>query len=239
MRYVRFVVAVAAAFVWAWILWATVLLVAPFDPSREKVNRIGRLWTGLWKLILGVKVRVVGAANIADGGPYLFVSNHVSYLDVLALYDDFPLMPRFLAKKTLIWTPVFGIAFYTLDHVYIDRKDRRDNKRALAKLAQKVKEGKSIFIFPGGRRAEDGRIGEWKKGAFVLGAELQIPLVPVGIVGSQKLHGIGDIAPRPGLIEIRIGRPMPTAGAGYEDRDRLLQQTRRAVEELLDHDPAS
>jgi 1-acyl-sn-glycerol-3-phosphate acyltransferase len=238
MRVVRFAVAIVAAFIWSLFLWTAILIVAPFDPVRNRVNAIGRLWTGLWKLILGIKVRVFGAENVRTGGPYLCVSNHASYLDVLALYDDFPAPLRFLAKKTLIWTPVFGLCFYSLDHVYIDRKKKMSHKDSFAALAKKVSEGKNIFIFPGGRRAADGRMGEWKKGAFVLAAQLQIPIVPIGIVGSARLHGIGDLAPRPGTIEIRIGKPIPTAGATYEDRNRLLTQTWRAVEELIDHDPA-
>jgi 1-acyl-sn-glycerol-3-phosphate acyltransferase len=92
-------------------------------------------------------------------------------------------------------------------------------------------------MFPSGKRAEDGRLGEWKKGAFVLAAELQVPILPIGIIGSQRLHGIGDWFPRPGWITLHIGRPIATTGATYADRDRLLQQARQAVEELLDHAP--
>jgi 1-acyl-sn-glycerol-3-phosphate acyltransferase len=237
MRVVRFFVAVVAAFLWSFVVWLLVLVTAPFDRRRNAVNGLGRLWTGLWKIILGVKVRVSGGENVRDGGPFLFVSNHASYLDVLALYDDFPVPVRFLAKKTLVWVPVFGLAFYTLDHVYIDRRRKDQYKESFEQLAKKIRAGKNVFIFPGGRRAADGRIGEWKKGAFVLAVQLKVPLVPVGIIGSARLHGIGDLAPRPGTIHIRIGQPIPTAGATYDDRERLLLQTRQAVEELIRHDP--
>jgi 1-acyl-sn-glycerol-3-phosphate acyltransferase len=234
MRAARLVLAVVTALVLAIILYAVVLCIAPFDKQRNFVNRIGRIWTGAWKLILGVKVRVLGAENIKEGGPFLFVSNHTSYLDVLALYDDFPAPLRFLAKKTLIWAPVFGLAFYTLDHVYIDRGRKADRDQALGALAQRARQGKNIFIFPGGRRAADGRLGEWKKGAFVLATQLHIPVTPVAISGSAALHGIGDILPRPGLITIRIGRPIPTAGLTFDDRDRLLSLAREQVREMLD-----
>jgi len=236
MRGLRFGLAILVALVWAVPLWCCALIAAPFDKRRDWVNlRIGRLWTAVWKWILGVRVRVEGAENIRDGGPFLIVSNHTSYLDVLAVYHDFPLMPRFLAKKTLIWVPVFGVAFFTLDHVYIDRRKKDRQLASLEALGAKTKQGKSIFIFPGGKRAADRRLGEWKKGAFVMAAQLGLPIVPVAILGSADLHGIGDIAVTPGTITIRIGRPLPTAGTTYEHRDELLARTRVAVEELLDH----
>lgn len=235
MRVARFILAVLVAFVLACILYLTHLLVLPFDPDREISNRvIGRGWTGAWKACLGLKVRVVGEENIREGGPFLFVSNHASYLDVLALYHDFPIMLRFLAKKTLVWVPIFGIAFYTLGHIYIDRRQKRGSKQSIAALGRLAQRGYNIFVFPGGKRASDGRLGEWKKGAFVLATQLQMPIVPLAISGSAALHGIGDLFPRPGTVTITIGKPISTAGATYEDRDRLLQLTRRRVEEMLD-----
>lgn len=237
MRVLRFVLAIVVAFFWAIPLWCCALVAAPFDKRRDWVNlKIGRLWTGAWKWVLGIRVRVEGERNIREGGPFLFIANHASYLDALALYDDFPIMPRFLAKKNLIWVPIFGIAFFTLDHVYIERRKSKRQLDSIRALAAKTKRGKSVFIFPGGKRAPDGRLGEWKKGAFVMAIELGIPIVPVAIVGSAKLHGIGDVAVTPGTIEIRIGRPLPTTGLTYEHRNEMLQRARRAVEELFDND---
>ena len=176
-----------------------------------------------------------GGSNIEHGGPFLFVSNHASYLDVLALYHDFPLMPRFWPKKPHLGAHLRH-RFFTLDHVYIDRRPGKTQTRQPARPGRQNDQGKSVFIFPGGKRAPDGRIGEWKKGAFVMAIELGLPVVPVGICGSAALHGIGDLAVRPGAIDIRIGRPIATAGLTYENRDELLKKTRSAVEALLDRD---
>lgn len=237
MRVLRSVVALLVAFVLlAPAMYLVVLVMAPFDRKRTAVNSFSRLWTGAWKWILGIKVRVLGKENLVDDGPFIVVANHNSYLDFLVLYHDFPKQLRFLAKKTLIWVPVFGIAFYTLDHVYISRKNKAGHRKSLAALAAKIAEGKSIFIFPQGRRAPAGSLGEWKKGAFVMATELHVPLLPVAIEGSAALHGIGDLFPRPGTITIRIGKPISTKNTSYDDRDRLLATTREAVAKMLEQD---
>lgn len=234
MRALRFLAAIIVALIMAVLLYAIHLLILPFDPERKISNRvIGRIWTGCWKTILGVKVRVSGAENIKSGGPFLFVSNHASYLDVLAMYHDFPVLLRFLAKKTLVWAPVFGIAFYTLGHVYIDRRGKQGQLKSLEELAKRARKGQHIFIFPGGKRAPDGRLGEWKKGAFVLATQMHIPIVPVAITGSSALHGIGDLFVRPGTIHVHIGQPINTENSTYDDRNRLLQTVRAQVEEML------
>ena len=233
MRVARACFAVVTAFVLAFVLWLVVLCTAPFDRRRDFVNQIGRLWFRWWKLTLGFKVQVRGEENIRSGGPFLFVGNHASYLDVIALFTDFPVTMRFLAKKTLIYVPFFGLGLLSLDHVYINRRRKDHHQQALAGMAKRARDGKHLFIFPTGRRVPDGQIGEWKKGSFVLATQLQVPVVPVAITGSAKLFGIGHWLPRPGLITIHIGRPIPTAGMTYDDRDRLLQAARAQVEEML------
>jgi 1-acyl-sn-glycerol-3-phosphate acyltransferase len=222
----------------ATILYSCAFICAPFDRRRDFINRaFGGAWARTCQWTFGTTVKIEGEENLAGGGPFIFVSNHISYLDVMAIIGRFPVVVRFLAKKTLVWIPVFGISLYTLDHVFIDRHKKVTHKESMDAIAKKTKEGKSIWIFPGGKRAPDGRLGEWKKGAFVIATQLHVPIAPVAITGSAALHGIGDVTVRPGTITMRIGRPISTVGTTYEDRDELLRQTREAVEELIDHVP--
>ncbi|MDP8223539.1 MAG: lysophospholipid acyltransferase family protein [Candidatus Lernaella stagnicola] len=237
MRHLRLILALPIIFVSAVVLYSGVLVCAPFDRRRDWVNRVfGGAWFSIWKYMLGVHVRVEGRENIEPNRSYIFVANHTSYLDVMAIITDFPVVVRFLAMKTLVWIPIFGISLYTLDHVFIDHRKRATHRQSLDAIARKTDDGKSILIFPGGGRAPDGRLGEWKKGAFVIATQLHVPLVPVAISGSSRLHGIGDFGVRPGTITIRIGKPIATEGASYEDRNRFLAAARQAVEELLNHD---
>jgi len=233
MRFVRFFLAVIVLFTLAFFLYFLMLLVTPFDPDRTKRLGITRFWTRLWQSALGIASEVTGAENINEGGPFIFASNHISYLDFMVLNSDFPVFLCFLGKKTLMWVPFFGLGFPLAGHVYIDRRNPESRLKSLDKMAERGRKGQHLLIFPGGKRAADGIIGEWKKGVFVLAIQMQRPVVPVAIIGSARLHGIGDLAPRPGTIKIKIGRPISTAGMTYDDRVRLLEQTREAVREMI------
>ncbi|HPM75582.1 MAG TPA: lysophospholipid acyltransferase family protein [bacterium] len=234
MRLLRAAAALPIQFVSAIILYSCVLIVAPFDPRREIVYHFGRAWLWLWVKLFGVRFAVEGAANVPAEGTGIFVANHTSYFDVPALYSHLPRPVRFLAMKSLLWVPIFGISLYALGHILVDQKDTPENQhKQIDQMRRLAEAGHFLAIYPDGGRARNRRIGPWKKGAFVLAIRAQIPIIPVGISGAARAHGVGDLLPRPGLITIRIGRPISTSGMTYEDRDRLLQMARAQVEELI------
>lgn len=234
MRLLRALVALPVQFISAFVLYCCVLIVAPFDPRREIAYHFGRAWIWLGAKLFGVRFTVEGAENVPRESTGIFVANHTSYFDVHAVYSHLTAPVRFLAMKSLLWVPVFGIALHALGHIFVDQKGKPDSQRKqLDQLRKLAESGHFLAIYPGGGRARNRRIGPWKKGAFVLAIRAQIPIIPVGISGAARIHGVGDVLPRPGLITIRIGRPISTQGMAYEDRDRLLQKARAEVEELI------
>jgi 1-acyl-sn-glycerol-3-phosphate acyltransferase len=84
-------------------------------------------------------------------------------------------------------------------------------------------------VFPEGTRSRDGRLLPFKKGPFVLAIAAQVPLIPVFVDGSFAILPKGAVHPRPGLVTVRIGRPIPTEGMTYEDRNELSRRCREAM----------
>ena len=178
--------------------------------------------------MLGVRTSVQGLEHVATGGPFVYAPNHQSHLDILALLGHLPGITRFAAKQELWRHPVVGGVLDTLGMIPIDRDA---GERSIAALTEAAREQTSIVIFPEGTRSRDGRLREFKKGAFVLAIATGLPIVPVCCRGTRRLMPRGSqLAVVPGEVEIVIEPPVPTAGLGYEDRDALAARVRTAIE---------
>jgi 1-acyl-sn-glycerol-3-phosphate acyltransferase len=183
------------------------------------------LWTS------GVRVRVHFAGALDPNAPYVFMSNHRSHFDVLALavgLDQFQL--RWVAKKELTRVPIFGWALRHTGHVIVDRGDHAQAMASMRAAEEKMRSGISVIIFPEGTRAPtDDALLPFKRGGFVLAHETGIPIVPVGVRGSRAVlppHG-RDIAA--GEIEVVVGTPIEVEG---RDLEELMAVVRSHIERL-------
>ena len=178
--------------------------------------------------LLGVEVSVRGAEHLASGGPFVLTPNHQSHLDILALLGFLPGRTRFAAKREMWRHPVVGGVLDTLDMVPIER-DRPEV--AIEALARTDGTAGSLVVFPEGTRSRDGRLREFKKGAFVLAIHAGLPVVPVVCRGTRRLMPRGSqLTVVPGQVEIVVEEPIATVGLAYDDRDALAAQVRAVIE---------
>jgi 1-acyl-sn-glycerol-3-phosphate acyltransferase len=193
------------------------------DTSARRWGRV-MLWAA------GVRVTLEGVENLQTESPQIVVSNHQSWFDVFALAAHLPVRYRFVAKKELGNIPVFGRAWRECGHVSVDRGNREAAIESLDQAWREVHEDKlTMVLFPEGTRSPDGRLQPFKKGAFVLAVQGQVPLVPVAVLGSRAVMPKGENRVRPGEIRVRIGTPIPTEGTTLQDRNRLLKECWDAV----------
>jgi 1-acyl-sn-glycerol-3-phosphate acyltransferase len=180
-----------------------------------------------------VTVEVEGLEHLPADGPAIVVANHESWFDVFALVAHLPVDYRFVGKIELTRVPLFGRAWLAAGHIAIDRGDRQRAIESLQRAGGILhREGAVVVMFPEGTRTRDGNLLPFKKGAFVLAAQSQVPLVPVGISGSRAIMPKGSWRVTPGTIRVRIGEPIPTHGLGEEQRNYLLEESRKAIEGL-------
>ncbi len=179
--------------------------------------------------LLGVRVRLVGLEHLERGKAYVFTPNHQSHLDILTLLGHLPGATRFAAKRSLWRHAVVAAVLDALGMVPIDRENSSQAHDALNRVTA---DGQSFVVFPEGTRSRDGRLREFKKGAFVLAIRLGLPVVPVICRGTRRLMPRGSrLNVVPGEIEIIITPPIPTTGLGFDDRDALAARVRAAIEE--------
>ena len=165
-----------------------IILLGPFDPLGKRSYRISRLWT--WGILKagGIRVRVKGLERLDPTRQYIFMANHQSNIDIPVLVrslSQFQL--RWVAKKELLFVPLFGWAMWASKHIVVDRTNRSQAMASLRKAKERIEGGISVVLFPEGTRSADGQLLPFKSGGFILAVKTQTPIVPIAINGSGAL----------------------------------------------------
>lgn len=196
---------------------------------------VPRSWSRTLLRVSGVRVVLENEEVIDPDRAQILVANHQSWFDVLALAGHLPGGYRFVAKKEIEKAPLFGPSLRRCGHIYIDREDRAKALESLARAREILeKERPTVIMFPEGTRSKDGRLQRFKKGAFVLGIQTGVEVVPAAIIGSRNVMPKGTLKIRSGTITVRFGAPVPVEGMEMEDRDQLTRTVHEAVAGLLE-----
>lgn len=138
-----------------------------------------------------------------------------------------------MAKKELFYIPFMGWHLWSAGNFPIDRSDPRRTANSLRRVIDGVRGGKSLAVFPEGTRTPDGRLQEFKHGAFKIAMRAGVPIVPVAIRGTFKLLPKTTLAPRPGRVDVIIGMPIDTRGYSEKNLGDLIARTRDAIQANL------
>ncbi|MCS6900147.1 MAG: lysophospholipid acyltransferase family protein [Myxococcales bacterium] len=224
--------AAQAAFTVGWsALWISAALgVTLVSRSPHKALTMARtIWAPGLLRGAGAKVFVQGGDELDWSAPALFVCNHQSMIDIPTAFVALPCDLRFIAKRELAHIPFLGWYMRATGMVFVERGEGARARQSIRLAGERIRAGASILAFPEGTRSRDGKIHAFKKGAFVVAIEAQVPIVPVAIEGAQRVLPCGGFRVRPGEIRVAIGKPIPTCGLRYEDRDTLIAQVRQAL----------
>ena len=186
---------------------------------------VGRVLPAIFRL------RLLGSENLPDGGVIL-AGNHVSYADPCLLWCVSPRPTHFMAKIEL-WD--VGILGWGLDHFWAFpvRRDAVD-RDALRVAGTMLRAGEPVGVFPEGRRRSGG-LGEGQGGAAFLAFHNSVPVVPVGIAGTELILPKGRRLPRLPRIVISIGRPIePSAYPQKTQRERVDAMTHDIMTAIAD-----
>jgi 1-acyl-sn-glycerol-3-phosphate acyltransferase len=202
--------------------------------SPDYLHTYSRLWGRVGLLLAGVGLRVEGLENLPAGQATIYMANHQSNFDILALFAGIPGQFRWLAKEELFHIPLFGLAMRRAGYIPIDRSDRVKAVQSMNEAARRIDGGTSVAIFPEGTRSPDGNLLSFKKGGFMLALKSGAPIVPVAICGSYEIMPKHSRWIQGGTIRVRVFPPLPTAGATAAERDRLMDEVRRSIATALE-----
>ena len=186
--------------------------------------------------IMRVKYVVFNPYNFefAFKRPYIIISNHLSHFDIPLIYATFPKESiRMIAKKELFYIPIFGWAMKMAGCITIDRKNARQALKDLAVARKMMLEGVRVWIAPEGTRSRTGELGPFKKGGFKIALDTGAIIVPVTIIGSNKIlpPKTFDLS-RDEKVEIHIGKPIDTAQYQLKDIKKLIADTENEIKKV-------
>jgi 1-acyl-sn-glycerol-3-phosphate acyltransferase len=205
---------------------AVVVLATLRVPDRPGsfYERAPRWWSRAILAVSGVTVRVHDPhGRLASGEPRIFVANHLSWYDVLALATVLPRY-KFIGKAELTKVPLFGRAAQAAAMITIDRDNRKQAFESYRTAADQIRAGCSVVVYPEGTRGREYALRPFKKGPFVLAVAAGVPIVPTLVYGQIEVLPRGAFFVKPGVIHVHPLEPVVTAGLDYEDRDALMRE---------------
>lgn len=199
---------------------------------RDALNFSLATWTNLAAVIARLKLVVEGEEHLWSDRPAVFVFNHQSAMDVLIMAKLLREDVVGIAKKEVQRQPFLGPALTFAGTVFVDRGNVRDPKAALAPAVAALRDGRSVAIAPEGTRSRDGRLGEFKRGAFHLAMQAGVPIVPIVIHNALDALPNGSLVVRPAEVGVTVLPPIETEGWKLRS---IAAQTRR-IRELFLHE---
>ncbi len=206
---------------------------AGFTKSPTVFYILGRACIRVAGWIAGVRVRITGRENLCSGTTYVFLPNHQGNCDAPVMAHAVPGNFSALIKKEIMRLPVLSLVLKQAAFVPVDRRDPSKAHASVDRGAALLAQGRPFISFPEGTRSRDGRLGEFKKGVFVMAIKAQVPVVPITILNSSAVQPPGAYRIRPGRIEVIFHSPIPTTDMTLDDRDRLMLATRKAIASSL------
>ncbi len=195
----------------------------------------GMVWSRFFCWILLLPVRVKGRECLEKGQSYVFVANHQGDFDIFLIYGYLGRNFKWMMKKSLRNIPLVGKACADAGHIFVDKRGPKAIQHTYDQARQVLRGGTSLVVFPEGARTFTGHMGFFRKGAFQLAEEIELPVVPITINGSfqvlPRMKGVDFIHWHP--LEMTIHAPIPTKGI---PQDQVMEQAYDAIMQGLPAD---
>jgi 1-acyl-sn-glycerol-3-phosphate acyltransferase len=215
-------------------------LLGGLDPNREWAHNVAIFWgTAIFGANPYWKLRISGKEKIRHSRPYILIANHSSMTDILCVYH-LGMQFKWIAKAELFRVPFFGWDMSLIQYIRLERGKHGSIRESYELAKNWLKRGMTVLIFPEGTRSRDGRLGDFKNGAFKMAAELRVPVLPVVISGTQTALAKGKVTLSEKVsIHMAVLDPVDPADFGDDDeslkdfvRSRMQDELNRAVPSL-------
>lgn len=226
-------------FIWDPLVWLYTVILgglslisSVFDRGGRIQHGFARLWSRMILGTIGAKVTVEGLDRIDTSKAHVYVTNHLSALDIPLLYVYLPFQFRILAKRELFRYPFMGWHLRRSGQIPVDLENPKKSIRSLNRAVEAIKNGMPLVIFPEGGRSENGQLQPFMGGAFFAAIRAGVDVVPMAIIGTYETLKMNTwhIKPRP--LRLLVGEPIATDGLAVRGTEALTDKARETVARL-------
>lgn len=204
-----------------------VTLVRPFN--------LENYWFPYWVFrmltkIYGIKIEARNLENYDIGGPFILVCNHQSSLDLIVMATCWPNKCTAMVKKELLYTGPFGLILKLANAIFVERQNTDKARQTLARVFQHIKaEGIRVWVFPEGTRNHESGMLPFKKGAFHLAVDAQIPVLPLVISSYSDFYNKKERKFGSGKLIVEALSAIPTVGLTKDDVPGFAERVRKLM----------
>ena len=219
------------------VIFPLVLLASLFGKVKggNMVYRICSSWADMWFFLIGIQSKIIKqTAAPQKDVQYIFIANHISYMDVPMIVKSIRQPLRALGKAAIAKVPVFGF-LYRYGAIMVDRSNPENRKKSVQQLKSVLRKGISVFIFPEGTFNTTGEpLKEFYDGAFRMAIETQTPLLPLIFPDTVKrLHYDSAFSFTPGKCRALFLEAISVEGLSAEDLPALKEKVFKRMEDEL------
>lgn len=177
---------------------------------------------------VGIRPKVKGLENFEPKKQYIVMMNHVNLMDPFLFYSRFPGKARSVEEESHFKWPLYGMVIRRMGQFPINRKSGRKALETLKKASEAIHKKKdfSVVVLPEGTRSMTGKLGNFKKGGFLLAIEAGLDILPIIQIGGFKFKMKKKWLLRPGEVEMIYEKPISTSEYTKETIPDLMKKTR-------------
>ncbi len=224
------------------VLPATVAGVAVGVVNRDRragVDVAFPMWVDMMLGINGVRVDVVGEANLWVSRPTVFIHNHLTNFDSFVVAKLVRGGVSGIGKKEIKKSPLGALMAWALDAAMIDRSDTQSAVEAMRPVTDRLRDGISVVVAPEGTRSLSGELGPFKKGAFRMAMSAGVPVTPIVLRNADDLGSRNAATMRPGTVQVAALPPVPVADWTLAELEDRIAEVREQFARVLAHWPTT
>ncbi|XP_026345985.1 1-acyl-sn-glycerol-3-phosphate acyltransferase beta isoform X2 [Ursus americanus] len=192
--------------------------------------RIIKWFVMKFKYVLGLRFETKGLQKLEVDHPCVIISNHQSILDMMGLMEALPERCVQIAKRELLFLGPVGLVIYLGGIFFINRQQSRTARTVMADVGERmVKDNLKVWIYPEGTRNDNGDLLPFKKGAFYLAIQAQVPIIPVIYSSFSSFYKPKTKLFSSGTIKVEVLDAIPTSGLTVADVPKLMDTCHQAM----------